>query len=90
VQVTHLTDGSITFAFVYPDYMNYTCTFSGTLVQLGQLYSVAAATYQCNDGRNTTAAMTEIKATAQGIEGRFSASYGGTCREDAQFSGVLN
>ena len=34
--------------------------------------------------------MTEIKATAQGVEGRFSApSVGGNCREDAQFSGVL-
>jgi hypothetical protein len=38
----------------------------------------------------TSAAMTEIKATAQGVEGRFSApSVGGNCREDAQFSGVL-
>jgi hypothetical protein len=88
LQVTQLTNGTVTFAFGYPEYTNYSCTFSGILDQHGQLYSVPAA-YQCNDGRNTSAAMTEIKATAQGVEGRFSASYGGNCREDAQFSGVL-
>ena len=89
LQVTHLTDGTVTFAFVYTN--NYSCTFSGKLVQFGQLYSVTAANYQCTDGRNnTTANMAEIKATAQGVEGRFSASFGGSCREDAQFSGVLN
>jgi hypothetical protein len=90
LQLTQFTDGTVTFAFLYPEYTNYSCTFSGTLVQLGQLYSVTGATYQCTDGRNTTASMTEIKATAQGVEARFSASYGGSCREDARFSGVLN
>jgi hypothetical protein len=90
LQLTQLTDGTITFAFVYPEYTNFSCTFSGTLVQLGQLYSVTAANYQCTDGNNTTASMTEIKKTAQGVEGRFSASYGGSCREDAKFSGVLD
>ena len=90
LQLTQFTDGTVTFVFVYPEYTNYSCTFSGTLFQLGQLYSVTAARYQCTDGRNTTASMTEIKATAQGVEGRFSASYGGSCREDARFSGVRN
>ena len=89
LQVTQRIDRTFTFAFVYPDYTNYTCTFSGTLAQLGQLYSVTGAKYQCNDGRDTKASITEIKATAQGIEARFSASYGGGCGEDAQFSGVL-
>jgi hypothetical protein len=87
LQITQLTNSSVTFAF---SYTNLNCTFSGTLQQNGQLYSVPAATYQCSDGLNTSAAMTEIKATAQGVEGRFSApSVGGNCREDAQFSGVL-
>jgi hypothetical protein len=89
LQITHLTDGTVTFAFVYTN--NYSCTFSGKLVQFGQLYSVTAANYQCTDGRpNTTANMAEIKATGQGVEAIFSASLGGSCREDAQFSGVLN
>jgi hypothetical protein len=95
LQVTQLsdptgaTDGTVTFAFAYPEFTNFSCTFSGTLELHGQLYSVPAAKYQCTDGRNITAGMTEIKATAQGVEGRFSASYGGNCREDGQFSGVL-
>ena len=94
LQVTQLSDpagvtaGTVTFAFAYT---NFSCTLSGTLVLHGQLYSVPVASYQCSDGLMTSAAMTEIKATAQGVEGRFSApSVGGNCREDAQFSGVLH
>jgi hypothetical protein len=86
--VTQAANGAVTFAFAYDA---LSCTFTGTLVQQGQLYSVTAASYQCSDGLKTTAAMSQIKATAQGIEGLFSApSVGGNCREDAQFSGVLN
>jgi hypothetical protein len=84
---TGVTDGTVTFAFAYT---NLSCTLSGTLVLHGQLYSVPVASYQCSDGLMTSAAMTEIKATAQGVEGRISApSVGGNCREDAQFSSVL-
>jgi hypothetical protein len=87
-QVTQNTNQTVSFVF---NYTNLSCTFSGTLVQSGQLYSVPNASYQCSDGLSTSASMTEIKATAQGIEGRFTAlSVGGNCREDAQFSGVLN
>jgi hypothetical protein len=83
---TQVTDGTVTFAFIYT---NFSCTFSGTIERHGQLHSVPVASYQCADGLSTSAAMTEIKATEQGIEGRFSApSVGGNCREDAQFSGV--
>ena len=87
LQLSQLTNAAVTFTFTYT---NMSCTFSGTLVQQGQLFNVPAATYQCSTGLKTTATMTEIKATAQGVEGRFSApSVGGNCREDAQFSGVL-
>ena len=81
-----VTDGTVTFVF---NYTNFACTLSGTIERHGQLYSVPVATYQCPGGINTTATMTEIKATAQGIEGRYSApSVGGNCREDSQFSAV--
>jgi len=87
LQVTQQTDTSVTFAFTYP---GLTCTLSGNLVQRGKLYSVPAATYVCSSGLNTAASMSEIQATAQGIEGRFSApSVGGNCSEDASFSAVL-
>jgi hypothetical protein len=86
LQVTQLTNGSVTFAF---SYAAFSCTFSGTLVQQGQLYSVPGASYQCAGDPAFSANLTEIKATAQGIEGRFSAQVGDNCREDARFSGVL-
>jgi hypothetical protein len=86
LQVTQLTDRTVTFAF---SYTNFSCTFSGTLAQQGQLYSVTGASYQCGSDPTFSANLTEIKATAQGLEGRFSALVGGNCREDAHFSGVL-
>jgi hypothetical protein len=79
--------GNVTFTFAYL-FLGTSCTLSGALVQNGQLYSVPSASYQCADGLNTTASLSEIKKTAQGIEGRFAApSVGGGCREDASFSG---
>jgi hypothetical protein len=87
LQVTQQASGGVTFAFAYP---SVNCTLSGNLVQQGKLYSVPSATYVCSDGLDTTASMSEIQATAQGIEGRFSApSVGGQCSEDASFSAVL-
>jgi hypothetical protein len=78
--------GNVTMTFAYP---SLNCTFSGALVQEGQLYSVPSATYQCDDGTDTAASMSEIKQTSQGIEGRFAATgVGASCREDATFSGV--
>jgi hypothetical protein len=86
LQVTQMTNGTVTLAFTYGA---FNCTFSGTLVQQGQLYSVPGASYQCAADPTFSANLTELKATAQGIEGVFSALVGGNCREDAHFSGVL-
>jgi hypothetical protein len=86
--VTHFDNGSATFQFAYTSGLS--CTMSGTLTQYGQLYTIPSASYACSDGLNTTAGMSEIKATAQGIEGRLAApSVGGDCREDASFSGAF-
>ncbi|HXX86656.1 MAG TPA: hypothetical protein VEN29_22085 [Casimicrobiaceae bacterium] len=92
LQVTQLTSGSVTFQFDYLfDNPELTCTFTGTLVQYGQLYTVPSANYSCSDGLNTTASMSEIRATSLGIEGRYSApNVGGGCREDATFGGPLH
>ncbi len=82
------TDGAVTFTFAY---QGLTCTLSGALTQFGQLYTIPTTAYVCTTGLNTNASMTEIKATAQGIEGRFSSpTVGGGCREDATFSAVLH
>ena len=82
--------GVATFTFTY-DLVNATCTMSGTLEQHGQLYTIPNATYQCTGGLNfnETATMYEIKATAQGIEGRFTSNLSDGCTENAWFSAVL-
>jgi hypothetical protein len=81
------TDTGATFTFNYTSGIN--CTLSGNLVQSGQLYSIPSATYVCDTGLSTTASMSEIKKTSQGIEGVLSApSVGLGCREDATFSAV--
>jgi hypothetical protein len=88
LQVDQLTSGSVTFTFTY---QGLTCTLSGTLTQFGQLYTIPTTAYQCSDGLNTNASMSEIKATSLGIEGKFtSPTVGGGCREDATFSAVLH
>ncbi len=88
LDVNQSTNGSVTFSFTY---QAVTCTMSGQLTQYGQLYTIPTTTYQCSDGLNTNARIDELKATALGIEGRFSApTVGAGCREDATFSGVLH
>lgn len=88
--ITHLANGSATYAFTYLG--SLTCTIAGTYVPHGQYYDIPNATYTCSDGLNTTANMTEIKQTSLGIEGRLSApvfAYGAGCTENASFSAVF-
>lgn len=68
-----------------------TCTLAGTLQQYGQLYEMIGASYQCTGNLTfaTTATLYELKATAQGLEGRLSANLPSGCQENANFSGVL-
>jgi hypothetical protein len=86
--VTHVTGSSLTLTFNYES--GTTCTLSGSLQQFGQLYQIQNASYACATGLSTSATVSEIKATAFGIEGSFSApNVGGGCREDATFSAVF-
>jgi hypothetical protein len=90
LQVTQTTAGAATFAFTYP---TYACTLSGALVQHGRQYVISGADYKCVQNGTTvfsgSADMSEIAATAQGVEGRWSADVGSGCQESAQFSAVL-
>jgi hypothetical protein len=88
LSVTH-GNGAATFIFTYAS--EATCTMAGTLVQYGQLYRIDPASYSCTGSLmfNASATMEEIKATAQGIEGRFTAGLSGGCTETAYFSAVL-
>jgi hypothetical protein len=85
--------GSATFTFGYPAAKpTSTCTLSGVLEQHGQLYRMPGASYVCTGDIvvNTTATVYEIKATAQGIEGRFAATLPASgCQENANFSAVF-
>ena len=88
LQVTQSAGNNVSLNYVYPFYNpTITCTLSGTLVQNGLLHGITSATYLCSDGTNTTATLTDLKATAQGIEGHFSAvSVAGNCHEESRFS----
>jgi len=89
LQATQSAGNNINLSFTYASQLS--CTLSGTLSQNGLLYGIANASYQCSDGLNTTATVSDLKATAQGIEGQFTApSVGGNCREDARFSAAHN
>ena len=67
-----------------------TCTFSGAYAQEGLLFRIPNATYACTpSGVNTSATLSEIKATSIGIEGRWTAANAGGCQEDATFSAVF-
>ena len=81
--------GSLTIDFANQN--GITCRMTGNYTQLGQLYRVQPANYACvgGGGLNTTATLYEVKATAQGIEGRWIAPVGGGCTESGSFTGTL-
>jgi hypothetical protein len=86
--VNHLANGTVTMVFDFTSGLS--CTLSGTLIQNGQLYRIPSATYTCSDGLDTTASVTQIKSTSQGIEGRlFAADVGDGCSESASFSAAI-
>ena len=88
LDVTHLSGGTATFRFRYTT--GLVCTLSGAIEQHGQLYRMPSAAYACSNGLDTSAVVYEIKATGQGVEGRFDApSTGGGCREQGRFAAVL-
>ncbi len=66
-----------------------TCRMVGNFVQDGTLLGIPNATYTCSAGLNTTAAMSQIKATNNGIEGQWIANVSGGCTEAGYFSAIL-
>jgi hypothetical protein len=67
-----------------------TCRMAGTYIQDGQLYRVPSGAYTCGTTFSTTLQMSQIKQTAQGIEGQWVAPVGAGCVETGYFSAVLN
>lgn len=81
--------GAATLTFTYDS--GAMCTISGALQQYGQLFDMPGASYACTGSLvfTTTASVYELKATAQGFEGRLTANLPSGCQENANFSGVL-
>jgi hypothetical protein len=87
----------VTYTFYLEDSesrYNYTCTLRGTLIQEGRFQKVDNASYVCHSGSNKvvdgTANLSDIAATTQGIEGKWTSNKGlGNCKEEARFSAVL-
>jgi hypothetical protein len=87
ITVTQQPDQSVTLAFGFDGGLR--CSLAGTLIQNGLLYRIAGATYTCNDGLSTTADVSELRRTAQGLEGRlFAAQVLAGCTENARFSAL--
>ena len=87
-QVMQPSYGDLRIDFVYPA-ANLACTMTGAAVQEGQLFRIPSATYTCPFGTSTVATVYEVKATALGIEGRWTAKVDGGCQEDGKFSALL-
>jgi hypothetical protein len=88
LQVTQTNAGAVTLSFTYP---TYACQITGVLAQHGGQYTITGASYSCTPGGfSATADLSEVKATAQGIEGRWISAVGSGCIESAWFSAVLN
>lgn len=64
------------------------CTLGGNLSQIGRLHRIVDASYNCDNGLDASVTVYEVKATPQGIEGRWTASMGEGCRENVYFSAV--
>ena len=90
VVATQTTSGNLTLAF-HDNYQSgqLLCSVGGASLQDGLLHRIPNASYTCGTTFATTALVTQIKATAQGIEGVWQAPVGGGCIEQAYFSAVL-
>jgi hypothetical protein len=81
---------SVTIQFSYSP-GSLTCTLTGQTIQNGSILRIPNGNYQCSDGLNTNASVSDLRATPLGFEGAFTApDVGGGCRETATFGGVVN
>ncbi len=86
IAVTQTGAGNITLAFGIQG--GGTCTLNGNANQFGQIYQIPSATYTCG-AAGSPILVTNLKATAQGIEGEWQGPIGGGCSESGYFTGTL-
>jgi hypothetical protein len=85
--VTQSTTGALQLDF---NTNSFSCRMAGAYIQDGQLYRMPNGAYTCGPSFSTSVQMSQIKQTAQGIEGQWVAPWGGGCVETGYFSAVLN
>ena len=66
------------------------CRMTGTYIQDGQLYRVPNGAYTCSPSFSSSVQLSQVKQTAQGIEGQWVAPIAAGCVETGYFSAVLN
>lgn len=91
IQAAQTTGGALSLEFFVNGATSGlgSCKFAGNSIQDGQLFRIPDASYVCGTALSTTANVTEVKATAQGIEGQWIANVGKGCIETGYFSAVL-
>ncbi|MEO6566664.1 MAG: hypothetical protein ABIO63_11605, partial [Casimicrobiaceae bacterium] len=85
--VVQTAGGLLQFDFGRAD--NGTCRMVGNFVQDGTLLRIPIASYTCSAGLNTTAVVSQIKATNNGVEGQWIANVNSGCTEAGYFSAIL-
>jgi hypothetical protein len=90
VVTQNATGGLIMDMTAPPPNNTTTCRMAGQIIQDGQLYRMPNGSYTCGTTFSSTVQMSEIKQTAQGIEGQWVAPISLGCIETAYFSAVLN
>ncbi len=85
--VVQTAGGQLQFDFSLTD--GGTCRMVGNFVQDGTLLRIPSASYTCSTGLTTTAVVSQIKATNNGIEGQWIANVNAGCTEAGYFSAIL-
>lgn len=86
VAATQTTGGVIQLDFLSG---SAACSMVGSYLQDGSLYRIPSAAYTCGTSLSTSAAVSELKATTFGLEGRWLAAVGGGCTEAGFFSVIF-
>jgi len=80
--------GQLQLDFANPVPNGGSCRLAGTYVQNGQLFRIPNGAYTCGSNFASSVVVSQVKATAQGIEGQWVAPIGAGCVENGYFSAV--
>jgi hypothetical protein len=91
------TSATLTFSFVDPNtnYNGMVCMLSGPLTHYGGLYAITGAQYSCSSagfspGSIVSASVNLLSQSAQGVEGKWTATTSTGCSQTIRFAAVSN